>query len=181
MLVFILSWLIPIISLLIKKESKGPIFFKQIRNGINYEEFYCFKFRSMLVNDDAHEKQATKGDSRVTNFGKFLRMSSLDEMPQFINVLLGDMSVVGPRPHMIKENDKYYKTVDKYMLRHVIKPGITGLAQVSGFRGEVQKDSDIINRIKFDIFYLENWSVLLDIKIIFRTIINLIKGEEKAY
>jgi putative colanic acid biosynthesis UDP-glucose lipid carrier transferase len=135
----------------------------------------------MFVNDDAHEKQATKGDSRVTNFGKFLRSSSLDEMPQFINVLLGDMSVVGPRPHMIKENDKYYKTVDKYMLRHVIKPGITGLAQVSGFRGEVQKDSDIINRIKFDIFYLENWSVLLDMKIIFRTITNLIKGEEKAY
>ena len=180
-LLFILSWLIPIISLLIKKESKGPVFFKQIRNGINYEEFYCFKFRSMFVNDDAHEKQATKGDSRVTNFGKFLRTSSLDEMPQFINVLLGDMSVVGPRPHMIKENDKYYKTVDKYMLRHVIKPGITGLAQVSGFRGEVQKDSDIINRIKFDIFYLENWSVLLDMKIIFRTITNLIKGEEKAY
>ena len=180
-LVFILSWLIPIIALFIKKESKGPVFFKQIRNGINYEEFYCFKFRSMIVNDYAHERQAIKGDFRVTSFGKFLRMSSLDEMPQFINVLLGDMSVVGPRPHMIKENDKYYKTVDKYMLRHVIKPGITGLAQVSGFRGEVQKDSDIINRIKFDIFYLENWSVLLDIKIIFRTIINLIKGEEKAY
>lgn len=179
--IFILSWLIPIIAFFIKKESDGPIFFKQIRNGINYEEFNCFKFRSMIVNENAHNLQATKGDSRVTNVGAFLRKTSLDEMPQFINVLLGDMSVVGPRPHMIKENDKYYKTVDKYMLRHVINPGITGLAQVSGYRGEVQKESDIINRIKFDIYYLENWSLLLDIKIIFRTIVNSIMGEEKAY
>ena len=180
-IVFILSWLIPIIALLIKKESKGPVFFKQIRNGINYEEFYCYKFRSMIVNENAHKLQATREDSRVTNFGKFLRKSSLDEMPQFINVLLGDMSVVGPRPHMIKENDKYFNTVNKYMLRHVIKPGITGLAQVSGYRGEIQKELDIINRIKLDIFYLENWSLLLDGKIIVRTIINTIKGEDKAY
>ena len=157
-IVFVLSWLIPIVALFIKKESNGPVFFKQIRNGINYEEFYCYKFRSMIVNENAHKLQATREDSRVTNFGKFLRKSSLDEMPQFINVLLGDMSVVGPRPHMIKENNKYYNTVNKYMLRHVIKPGITGLAQVSGYRGEIQKETDIINRIKFDIFYLENWS-----------------------
>ena len=180
-IIFILSWLTPIIALFIKKESIGPVFFKQTRNGINYKEFSCLKFRSMIVNEDAHKQQATKGDYRVTNVGKFLRKTSLDEMPQFINVLLGDMSVVGPRPHMIKENDKYYKTVDKYMLRHVIKPGITGLAQVSGYRGEVQKESDIVNRIKFDIYYLENWSILLDIKIIFRTIGNFIKGEDKAY
>ena len=180
-IVFVLSWLIPIVALFIKKESNGPVFFKQIRNGINYEEFYCYKFRSMIVNENAHKLQATREDSRVTNFGKFLRKSSLDEMPQFINVLLGDMSVVGPRPHMIKENNKYYNTVNKYMLRHVIKPGITGLAQVSGYRGEIQKETDIINRIKFDIFYLENWSLLLDVKIIFRTIINAIKGEDKAY
>ena len=180
-IIFILSWLTPIIALFIKKESIGPVFFKQTRNGINYKEFSCLKFRSMIVNEDAHKQQATKGDYRVTNVGKFLRKTSLDEMPQFINVLLGDMSVVGPRPHMIKENDKYYKTVDKYMLRHVIKPGITGLAQVSGYRGEVQKESDIVNRIKFDIYYLENWSILLDIKIIFRTIVNFIKGEDKAY
>jgi putative colanic acid biosysnthesis UDP-glucose lipid carrier transferase len=180
-IIFILSWLTPIIALFIKKESTGPVFFKQIRNGINYKEFSCLKFRSMIVNQDAHKQQATKGDYRVTNVGKFLRKTSLDEMPQFINVLLGDMSVVGPRPHMIKENDKYYKTVDKYMLRHVIKPGITGLAQVSGYRGEVKKESDIVNRIKFDIYYLENWSILLDIKIIFRTIVNFIKGEDKAY
>jgi putative colanic acid biosynthesis UDP-glucose lipid carrier transferase len=179
--IFILSWLTPIIALFIKKESDGSIFFQQIRNGINYEEFSCLKFRSMIVNENAHNLQATKGDSRVTNVGAFLRKTSLDEMPQFINVLLGDMSVVGPRPHMIKENDKYYKTVDKYMLRHVIKPGITGLAQVSGYRGEVEKESDIVNRIKFDIYYLENWSILLDIKIIFRTISNSLKGEDKAY
>jgi putative colanic acid biosynthesis UDP-glucose lipid carrier transferase len=179
--VFVLSWLTPIIALFIKKESDGPVFFKQIRNGINYEEFSCLKFRSMIVNDNAHKIQATKGDTRVTKIGAFLRKTSLDEMPQFINVLLGDMSVVGPRPHMIKENDKYYKTVDKYMLRHVIKPGITGLAQVSGYRGEVEKESDIVNRIKFDIYYLENWSILLDVKIILRTILNSIKGEDKAY
>ena len=179
--VFVLSWLTPIIALFIKKESDGPVLFKQIRNGINYEEFSCLKFRSMIVNDNAHKLQATKGDTRVTKIGAFLRKTSLDEMPQFINVLLGDMSVVGPRPHMIKENDKYYKTVDKYMLRHVIKPGITGLAQVSGYRGEVEKESDIVNRIKFDIYYLENWSILLDVKIILRTILNSIKGEDKAY
>ena len=180
-IVFVLSWLTPIIALFIKKESDGPVFFKQTRNGINYEEFSCLKFRSMIVNDNAHKLQATKGDTRVTKIGAFLRKTSLDEMPQFINVLLGDMSVVGPRPHMIKENDKYYKTVDKYMLRHVIKPGITGLAQVSGYRGEVEKESDIVNRIKFDIYYLENWSILLDVKIILRTILNSIKGEDKAY
>ena len=180
-IVFVLSWLTPIIALFIKKESDGPVFFKQIRNGINYEEFSCLKFRSMIVNENAHKLQATKGDTRVTKIGAFLRKTSLDEMPQFINVLLGDMSVVGPRPHMIKENDKYYKTVDKYMLRHVVKPGITGLAQVSGYRGEVEKESDIVNRIKFDIYYLENWSILLDVKIILRTILNSIKGEDKAY
>ena len=180
-IVFVLSWLTPIIALFIKKESDGPVFFKQTRNGINYEKFSCLKFRSMIVNDNAHKLQATKGDTRVTKIGAFLRKTSLDEMPQFINVLLGDMSVIGPRPHMIKENDKYYKTVDKYMLRHVIKPGITGLAQVSGYRGEVEKESDIVNRIKFDIYYLENWSILLDVKIILRTILNSIKGEDKAY
>ena len=180
-IVFILSWLTPIIALFIKKESNGPVFFKQIRNGINYDEFYCFKFRSMIVNNQADIKQATKGDPRVTRVGKFLRNTSLDEMPQFINVFIGDMSVVGPRPHMTNENDRYFKSVEKYMLRHSIKPGITGLAQVSGFRGEIQKESDIVNRIRLDIFYLENWSLLLDIKIIIRTITNSFIGEEKAY
>ena len=125
--------------------------------------------------------QATKGDTRVTKVGRIIRKTSMDELPQFINVLKGDMSVVGPRPHMTKENDRYFKSVEKYMLRHSIKPGITGLAQVNGFRGEVQKESDIVNRIRLDIFYLENWSLLLDIKIIVRTITNSFIGEEKAY
>jgi putative colanic acid biosynthesis UDP-glucose lipid carrier transferase len=180
-IVFILSWLTPILALLIKSQSKGPVFFRQIRNGINYKEFYCYKFRSMVVNNDADKTQATRHDVRVTPLGKLLRKSSLDEMPQFINVLFGEMSVVGPRPHMTKENNKYNSTVQKYMLRHVIKPGITGYAQVNGFRGEVENESDIINRVKCDIYYLENWSLLLDVKIMFKTIINSIVGEDKAY
>ena len=135
----------------------------------------------MVVNNDADKTQATRHDVRVTPLGKLLRKSSLDEMPQFINVLFGEMSVVGPRPHMTKENNKYNSTVQKYMLRHVIKPGITGYAQVNGFRGEVENESDIINRVKCDIYYLENWSLLLDVKIMFKTIINSIAGEDKAY
>ena len=178
----ILSWLTPIIAILINLDSKGPIFFKQARNGYKYKEFYCYKFRSMIVNDDANEKTATKKDLRVTSFGKFLRKSSLDEMPQFINVLIGDMSVVGPRPHMIKENLKYSKTVNKFMLRHSVKPGITGLAQINGYRGEIETDKDIINRIKYDIYYIQNWSFILDIKVTIKTTINFLKGgEEKAY
>ena len=180
-IILILSWLTPILALLIKSQSKGPVFFRQIRNGINYKEFYCYKFRSMVVNNDADKTQATRHDVRVTPLGKLLRKSSLDEMPQFINVLFGEMSVVGPRPHMTKENNKYNSTVQKYMLRHVIKPGITGYAQVNGFRGEVENESDIINRVKCDIYYLENWSLLLDVKIMFKTIINSIAGEDKAY
>jgi putative colanic acid biosynthesis UDP-glucose lipid carrier transferase len=180
-IILILSWLTPILALLIKSQSRGPVFFRQIRNGINYKEFYCYKFRSMVVNNDADKTQATRHDVRVTPLGKLLRKSSLDEMPQFINVLFGEMSVVGPRPHMTKENNKYNSTVQKYMLRHVIKPGITGYAQVNGFRGEVENESDIINRVKCDIYYLENWSLLLDVKIMFKTIINSIVGEDKAY
>jgi len=181
-ILLILSWLTPIIAILISLDSKGPVFFKQLRNGYKYKEFHCYKFRSMLVNDDADEKQATKGDYRVTNFGKFLRASSLDEMPQFINVLLGDMSVVGPRPHMIKENLKYSKTVNKFMLRHSVKPGITGLAQINGYRGEIETEKDIINRIKYDIYYIQNLSFILDIKVTIKTTINFLKGgEEKAY
>ena len=124
-----------------------------------------------------------KNDSRVTKVGKFLRKTSLDELPQFFNVLKGDMSVVGPRPHMIKYTSKYSKKIDKYdfTFRHNVKPGITGLAQISGFRGEIKSDIDIVNRIKYDIFYIENWSLFFDLKIIFKTVLNAIKGEEKAY
>lgn len=180
-IVFILSWLTPIIAILIKLESKGPVFFKQSRNGFNYKEFDCYKFRSMTPNKVANLHQATRGDQRVTKVGKFIRKTSIDELPQFFNVLFGDMSVVGPRPHMVSHTNMYAKKIDKFMVRHFVKPGITGLAQVSGYRGEVETDKDIIGRVKYDIFYIENWSLLLDIKIITQTFVNAIKGEEKAY
>ncbi len=180
-IVFFLSWFTPLIALLIRLESKGPIFFKQIRTGLGNEEFSCLKFRSMVPNQEADLNQAQKNDRRVTKIGEFLRKTSLDEMPQFFNVFTGDMSVVGPRPHMVSDTNMYAKQVDKFMLRHFIKPGITGLAQVSGFRGEIETEIDIINRVKYDIFYIENWSLFLDIKIILLTATNIFKGEEKAY
>lgn len=177
----ILSWLTPILALIIKWESKGPVFFKQSRNGFNYKEFDCYKFRSMTPNENANLHQATKGDMRITKVGAFIRKTSIDELPQFFNVLFGDMSVVGPRPHMVAHTNMYAQKVDKFMVRHFVKPGITGLAQTSGFRGEIETDKDIINRVKYDIFYIENWSLLLDIKIIIQTFINAVKGEKKAY
>ena len=180
-LVLILSWLTPLIALVIKIESKGPVFFIQSRNGYNFKSFRCFKFRSMVINPIADLEQVTRDDARITMFGKLLRKTSLDEMPQFFNVLKGDMSVVGPRPHMLSHTDMYAKKIDKFMVRHFVKPGISGLAQVSGFRGEVETDKDIIGRVQHDIFYIENWSFFLDLKIIFQTIFNTLKGEEKAY
>lgn len=180
-IVGILSWLIPILAILIKLESKGPVFFKQKRNGLNYHEFNCYKFRSMNVNEIADLEQVSKNDPRITHIGKFMRKTSIDELPQFFNVLLGDMSVVGPRPHMVSHTEMYARKIDKFMVRHFIKPGITGLAQTNGYRGEVENDKDIIYRVKYDIFYVENWSIMLDIKIVFMTLINAIKGEEKAY
>lgn len=180
-IVFILSWLTPLLAILIKIESKGPVFFKQSRNGFNYKEFDCYKFRSMTPNKNAHLHQATKGDARVTKVGAFIRKTSIDELPQFFNVLFGDMSVVGPRPHMVSHTNMYARRIDKFMVRHFVKPGITGLAQVSGFRGEIETDKDIINRVKYDIFYVENWSLLLDIKITVQTFVNALKGEKKAY
>ena len=180
-IVFILSWLTPLLAILIKIESKGPVFFTQLRNGHNYKSFNCFKFRSMVLNPEADVIQVRRNDNRVTNIGKFLRKSSIDEIPQFFNVLFGEMSVVGPRPHMLSHADMYAKKIDKFMVRHFVKPGITGLAQVSGFRGEVETDKDIIGRVKHDVFYIENWSFFLDLKIIFQTIFNFLRGEEKAY
>jgi putative colanic acid biosysnthesis UDP-glucose lipid carrier transferase len=176
-----LSWLTPIIAILIKLESKGPVFFKQKRNGLNYKEFSCYKFRSMEINEIADLEQVSKNDPRITIIGRFIRKTSIDEMPQFFNVLLGDMSVVGPRPHMVSHTEMYARRIDKFMVRHFIKPGITGLAQTNGYRGEVENEKDIIYRVKYDIFYLENWSILLDCKIVFMTVLNAIKGEEKAY
>ncbi|MGB3342633.1 MAG: exopolysaccharide biosynthesis polyprenyl glycosylphosphotransferase [Aequorivita sp.] len=180
-IVCVLSWLTPILGLFIKLESKGPVFFKQKRNGLDYKEFYCYKFRSMKPNPMADLYQISKDDERVTRVGRIIRKTSIDELPQFINVLKGDMSVVGPRPHMVSHTHMYAERIDKFMVRHFIKPGITGLAQVSGFRGEVESESHIINRVKYDIFYLENWSLFLDIKIVFQTIYNALKGDEKAY
>ena len=180
-IIFLLSWITPIIALIIKIESRGPVFFKQTRNGIKFREFTCYKFRSMIENNDADTQQATKNDKRVTKIGKILRKTSLDELPQFFNVLIGNMSVVGPRPHMIRENERYSKSVDKFMVRHFVKPGITGLAQVKGFRGEIETDEDIINRVKYDIYYLENWSLILDLNIVFLTTINFLTGQKKAY
>ncbi|WP_320816034.1 exopolysaccharide biosynthesis polyprenyl glycosylphosphotransferase [Flavobacterium sp.] len=180
-IICLLSWLTPVIALLILIESKGPIFFKQKRNGLNYEEFYCYKFRSMHLNPIADIEQVQKNDPRITKIGKFIRKTSIDELPQFFNVFLGEMSVVGPRPHMVSHTEMYAKSVDKFMVRHFIKPGITGLAQTNGYRGEVESDKDIINRVKYDIFYIENWSILLDFKIVINTIFNAIRGEKKAY
>lgn len=179
-IVFFMSWLFPIIAILIKLESKGPVLFKQGRPGLDEKEFFCYKFRSMHINKTT-EKEASKNDPRVTKIGRFIRKTSLDEMPQFFNVLFGEMSVVGPRPHLWSQNKAFGSTVKKYMVRHYVKPGITGLAQVKGFRGEIQTEEDMINRIKFDVFYIENWSFILDLKIIFQTVINILKGEEKAY
>ncbi|WP_435414257.1 undecaprenyl-phosphate glucose phosphotransferase [Polaribacter aestuariivivens] len=179
--VFLLSWLMPILWILVKLESKGPLIFKQKREGINGDEFVCYKFRSMKVNEQSDKIHATKNDVRVTRVGAFLRKTSMDELPQFINVLFGDMSVVGPRPHLESLSLEYQKNVDDYLKRHIVKPGITGLAQISGYRGEIKKRSDIKNRVRLDIFYIENWSFFLDIKIIIQTVLNVFKGEEKAY
>ena len=179
-IVLVLSWLGPLLAILIKLESKGPVFFTQGRPGMGENEFVCYKFRSMRVNKTT-EKEASKNDPRVTTIGRFMRKTSIDELPQFINVLIGDMSVVGPRPHLWSQNKEYGNKVKKYMMRHCVKPGITGLAQVSGFRGEITVERDMINRIKFDVFYIENWSLILDFKIIIQTVINIFKGDKKAY
>ncbi len=181
----IFSWLFPIIALLIKLDSKGPVFFIQERWGENGKMFRCFKFRSMKATSEKPEhgkyQQATKNDPRVTKLGAFLRKSSIDELPQFINVLLGDMSVVGPRPHPHRLNIESANVVEKYKIRHWTKPGITGWAQVNGYRGETKTNDMMQKRINLDIWYIENWSFLLDIRIVLMTIYNSAKGEEMAY
>tara|TARA_R110002126_G_scaffold264475_2_gene407551 strand:+ start:32965 stop:34317 length:1353 start_codon:yes stop_codon:yes gene_type:complete len=177
----VLSWLLPILWIVIRLDSKGPLLFKQKRDGINGTQFFCYKLRSMKVNNDADKVSASKDDKRITKVGAFLRKSSLDELPQFFNVLFGDMSVVGPRPHMNAHTKKYEEEVENYLKRHTVKPGITGLAQISGYRGEVIENSDIKNRVRLDIFYIENWSFVLDIKIIIRTFLNVFIKEDKAY
>jgi putative colanic acid biosynthesis UDP-glucose lipid carrier transferase len=177
----ICSWLFPLIAILIKLDSRGPIFFKQQRSGRAGKDFLCFKFRTMVVNSEADTRQATKNDDRITRLGRFLRESNIDELPQFINVLLGDMSVVGPRPHMLKHTQEYSKTISNYMLRHLIKPGVTGLAQAKGYRGQTDDNYSMKNRVRVDILYIERWTFLLDLKVIGLTVKNMFKGEENAY
>ena len=178
-LIFPLVYIIS--AIIIKIQSPGPIFFKQLRTGLDGKDFWCLKFRSMHVNDDADKVQATKNDPRKFSYGNFMRKTNIDELPQFINVLKGEMSVVGPRPHMLKHTDMYSSIINRYMVRHLAKPGITGLAQVSGFRGETYMLSQMEDRVKKDIEYIENWTLLLDIKIILKTITNVVHGEKNAY
>lgn len=170
-----------IFGIIIKCSSRGPIFFKQKRTGIRGQEFYCYKFRSMRMNKQANTLQATEGDPRVTKIGAFMRKTSIDELPQFINVFRNDMSVVGPRPHMLQHTELYSSIIDKFMVRHLVKPGITGWAQVTGCRGETKTVEEMEERVKKDVWYLENWTFFLDLKIIFLTIRNAIRGEENAY
>lgn len=183
-LVFLLTFfpiIFLVVGIIIKITSPGPIFFRQARTGENGREFMCFKFRSMKVNKDSDRVQATKNDPRKTKFGNFLRKSNIDELPQMINVLMGDMSLVGPRPHMLKHTEEYSRLIDKYMMRHLTKPGITGWAQVTGYRGETKELSQMEGRVKRDIWYIENWSFLLDIRILIMTVTNMFHGEKNAY
>jgi len=180
-IVVLFPWLFVILYILIKLDSPGPVFFRQQRSGRDNQSFYCFKFRTMQVNAQSDEKQAVKGDSRVTKLGAFMRKTNIDELPQFFNVLFGNMSVVGPRPHMLKHTEQYSELINNYLVRHYAKPGITGWAQVNGFRGETKELTDMTDRVEYDIWYIENWSLLLDLKIIFRTVINVFRGEENAY
>ncbi len=180
-LITILSWLVPIIGLLIKMESKGPIFYRQKRHGKGNKDFLCWKFRTMTYEKNADFKQAQKNDPRITKIGNVLRKTSIDELPQFVNVFLGDMSVVGPRPHPIKLNEEFQPKIDRFWQRHAVKPGITGLAQAKGFRGETAAFSEMSGRVRLDRFYVKNWSLILDFKIIILTILSIIKGNENAY
>lgn len=173
--------IIPIVAIIIKLQSPGPIFFAQERTGFNGKKFKCLKFRSMHVNNDADKAQATENDPRKFPFGSFMRKTNLDEFPQFFNVLRGDMSIVGPRPHMLYHTELYSNIIDKYMVRHFSKPGITGYAQVTGYRGETKELWQMEERIKRDIWYIENWSIWLDIQIIFKTAKSIIIKDENAY
>lgn len=177
--------LFPVVFLIVAAISSitmpGPIFFRQKRTGINGRDFYCLKFRSMKVNKDADSVQATKDDPRKTKWGDIMRRTNIDELPQFVNVLLGDMSVVGPRPHMLKHTEEYSQLIDKYMMRHFVKPGITGWSQVTGFRGETKELSQMEGRIRGDIWYMEHWSIWLDIYIMYKTVANVVLGDKNAY
>lgn len=179
-IIFILSWLIPLVGLLIWLESRGPIFFVQKRTGKDNKSFGCIKFRSMKVNKESHTVQASRNDPRITKIGSFIRRTSIDEFPQFLNVLMGHMSIVGPRPHMLKHTNDYSAMINKYMVRQFMKPGITGWAQVNGLRGETRTVWDMEKRVEYDIWYMENWGLWLDTRIIFLTLYKLLVGDQKA-
>jgi len=174
-IVFILSWLIPLFGLIIKLQSKGPILFTQSRNGENGIPFKCFKFRSMIINKQSDKVFADHNDKRLTKFGRFIRITALDELPQFINVFTGDMSIIGPRPHPILLNKEYERKIEKFNKRHQFKPGITGLAQINGYRGKIKTHSDMNSRVKLDRYYFKNWSFYFDIKIFFSTLFKMIR------
>jgi putative colanic acid biosynthesis UDP-glucose lipid carrier transferase len=170
-----------IVAIIIKRTSPGPVYFKQERTGMNGKIFKCIKFRSMKVNNDADSLQATKDDPRKYPFGDFMRRTNIDELPQLINVWKGEMSIVGPRPHMLKHTEEYSKIINKFMVRHLAKPGITGLAQVTGYRGETKQIDQMEGRVKKDIEYIENWSIWLDLRIIIKTLNKMISGDKNAY
>ena len=170
-----------IVAIISSITMPGPIFFRQKRNGLNDKIFYVIKFRSMKVNKDADSVQATKNDPRTTRWGEIMRKTNIDELPQFINVLLGDMSIVGPRPHMLKHTEEYSKLINKYMVRHFVRPGITGWSQVTGYRGETKELSDMEGRIRGDIWYIEHWSFWLDLYIMYKTVANVFEGDKNAY
>lgn len=181
-LVLLLSPIVLIpVAIGIKLSSPGPVFFKQKRTGYRGQPFDCYKFRTMKVNTDSDKVQASKDDPRKTKFGDFLRRTSIDELPQFYNVLVGNMSIVGPRPHMIKHTEAYSRLIDKYMIRHTIKPGITGWAQVNGYRGQTDQLWKMEKRVEFDVWYAENWNYMLDLKIIFLTVLHVFTGDKNAY
>ncbi|MDP4212845.1 MAG: undecaprenyl-phosphate glucose phosphotransferase [Bacteroidota bacterium] len=180
-IVFILSWLVPLIALLIKLDSRGPVFFIQLRSGKNNQSFRCIKFRSLRVNDEADSKQVSRDDNRITRLGRFMRKTNIDELPQFFNIFWGDMSLVGPRPHMLKHTKHFAELYKEYMIRHFVKPGLTGWAQVNGFRGEIRDNDFLKKRVEYDIWYIENWSLWFDMKIILQTILVTIKGDENAF
>jgi putative colanic acid biosysnthesis UDP-glucose lipid carrier transferase len=180
-LTFIFSWLYPILYVLIKMDSKGPVLFKQLRHGKDNIPFYCYKFRTMVVNKEADTRQATKNDPRVTKIGAFLRKTSLDELPQILNVIRGEMSIVGPRPHPLLLNERFSKDINNLMYRHIVKPGITGLAQAKGYRGETSTFSQMNSRCRLDLFYVKNWSFWLDTKIIIWTLWALAINRENVY
>lgn len=180
-IIFLLSWMWPLFGLIIKLGSKGAVFFKQNREGKDGSKFLCLKFRTMIKNDQADTMWAAKNDPRTTKFGSFLRKTSLDEFPQFLNVFIGQMSVVGPRPHPISLNEAYKSKVQKFAKRHESRPGVTGLAQAMGHRGEINEFYQMNSRVKLDRFYLQNWSFWLDMKVIVLTVFGIVKGQEKAY